>query len=214
MADYLTEAEQIALLKRIWKEYGIPAIVGIVIAATIVFGWRYYNQYRAEKAEVASLIYAHLMVDELNNQTEDALKQATLLQEKYSSTPYATLSSLLVAQQDVSLKKYDDAQAQLQWVISHGVADAFKQVARIRSAKIYIQENQATKALTMLSSVKEPSYQGFISLVEGDAYVQLNQTDKAREAYQRALKLLPQSAAIQPLVQMKLESLPASKTDN
>ena len=80
-------------------------------------------------------------------------------------------------------------------MISHGVADALTSRA-IRSAKIYIQENQATKALTMLSSVKEPFIRFY--LFRGHAYVQLNQTDRAREAYQRALKLLPQSAAIQP----------------
>ena len=79
-------------------------------------------------------------------------------------------------------------------MISHGVADALTSRA-IRSAKIYIQENQATKALTMLSSVKDLIR---FYLFRGHAYVQLNQTDRAREAYQRALKLLPQSAAIQP----------------
>lgn len=210
MTDYMTEAEQIALLKKIWKEYGIPAVIGVVLAVALVFSWKYYRQYTTQRAEVASIAYAHLMIDELNNQTADAITQANLLHEQFSNTPYATLALLFIAKQNVAAEKYDDAQQQLQWVIAHGAGNAFRQIARIRSARISLEQQKPNDALKILEKVNAPSFESLVAEVKGDAYLQLGQVDKARVLYQDALNHLSGNAAMQPLLQMKLEALPVS----
>lgn len=211
MSDYLTEAEQIELLKKLWKEYGVPAVVGILIATVIIFGWNFYRKYRVKMEDSASLVYAHLMVDELNNRSADALTQAQILQKQFSHTPYATLAALFVAKQEVGSKQYPQAQNQLHWVVEHGANDAYRQIARIRSARVYLEQQQPDNALQVLQSVNDKSFTPLVLSVQGDAYVSQGEVDKAKVAYQTALGLLPTNAAMQPLLEMKLEALPAIK---
>lgn len=211
MADLMTEAEQIELLKKLWKEYGVPAIIGVAIAMVIIFGWRYYKQYKVEQADTASLVFAHLMIDELNNNPTDALKQATILRQQFSSTPYATLSALYAAKYQVSKKDYVKAQSELKWAMDNGANSSFRQIARIRSARILIEQQQPQAALTLLSKVTDDAFGAAINVVRGDAYQQLKEFKQARLAYQESLKVLPDDASLKPLVEMKLHSVPETK---
>ncbi len=109
----------------------------------------------------------------------------------------------------VGQKHLDKAQAELQWVIDHGKGDAFRQIASLRLARLYLSEEHPQKALSILSALINPAFKGVVLEVQGDAYLQMKQVSKARVAYQASLKALPKQAVMKPLIKMKLEALPA-----
>lgn len=210
MDENLTEEQQIELIKKIWKEYGFSAIAGIAIALTVGFGWRFYQNYVTSRAERASIIYERVLSDLVTNQIQDASTQSHLLIQNYSATPYAKLAAFLLAKQSVLENKLDDAVTQLQWVVKHGSSDTFLQIARLRLARVYLAQKKPDEALDILKKVNSNAYLGLISEVRGDAYLQLKKVDQARDAYQTALKQLPDTAINRSLLQMKLDDLPTS----
>jgi predicted negative regulator of RcsB-dependent stress response len=199
-----TEEQQIEQLKKIWKEYGLSVITGVVLALAVGFGWRFYRQYTTTRAEKASIIYERVIVDLANNQAKDAAVQATRLKDKFKSTPYANLAAFALAKLAVSQQKLDDAVKQLKWVVAHNHNKVYKQLALIRLARIDAALGKSDEALKQLSSVVDKTFTSLIYEAKGDIYMQLGKKEQAKDAYQTALKTLPDDAANRPLVQMKL----------
>lgn len=207
--SYLTEDQQVELLKKLWKEYGLSIITGVVLAVIVVFGWRFYQTYRIERAEQASTIYEHMMVELMNDQNADAKEQAETLQKQFHDTPYATFAALMLAKLAVEKNDWVSAKQSLQWVMDHGSEAMFREIATIRLAKIDLQERHSNEALKKLSHPMKKTLIPLAEETKGDAYQQLNQVKEARSAYQQALAELPESALNRPFLQLKLADLPA-----
>ena len=58
-----------------------------------------------------------------------------------------------------------------------------------------------------LKTVEDKNFNGLIDEVRGDAYLAMNDKDKARQAYQQALEDLPNAEVIRPLLRMKYDNL-------
>lgn len=205
--SYTTEQQQIEQVKKIAKEYALPVIVGIIIALLIVFGWRYYNNYQAERAERASLAYQELIIAVTNNKFDVVKKSADELTKNYASTPYATLAKFNLTKLAVKNNQLDEAAQHLSWIIKHTQVKEFAQIARIRLARIYIAQNKLPLALKELHAVKLPGFVGLASELEGDIYVRQKEIGKAKVAYQNALKVLTAADLSRPVLQMKLDNL-------
>ena len=207
-----TEAEQIELLKRWWGEYGTAAIIGIILALILGFGWRYWQQHHEQQLAHVSMRYEELLTSVVNGNTDAVENNANGLIERYPHTAYTQLAALQLARQDVYQNKLADAETKLTWVRQHGDDPALREVARLRAARVYLADNQAQKALDVLNKIDDKAYQPVALEVQGDVYAAMGQNDKARDAYQQALKALPEFAVMQPLLQMKLDNLPAATT--
>ena len=70
-----------------------------------------------------------------------------------------------------------------------------------------LQKTNPKTRLKTLKTVDDNSFNGLTDEVKGDAYLAMKNTDKAREAYQQALKELPNAESIRPLLQMKFDNL-------
>jgi predicted negative regulator of RcsB-dependent stress response len=210
MSDYLTEAQQVEALKNFWKENGFTIVASIVLAIAIVTGMRFYRSYVRTRAEHASVVYQHMITSDVENNVADAETQAALLIKDYSRTPYSKLAALMLAKQLVNAKKYDDAINQLNWVIKHTNNHSFADIARIRLARVYLEQNKANDALKSVEKIKDKAYQGLSEEMQGDAFVQLNQLDQARTAYQAALKEYQDANISRPFLEMKMNDLPGA----
>ncbi|MET4819426.1 tetratricopeptide repeat protein [Endozoicomonas lisbonensis] len=49
-----TDEEEIELLKRVWSEYGKPAVYGVAITMAVIFGYKAYQKHQHETASAAS----------------------------------------------------------------------------------------------------------------------------------------------------------------
>ena len=207
MEENLTDAQQVELLKKLWKEYGVAITLGTLLAITIALGWRFYQQHTIRQAERASLIYERMIVDIMGRHTQEAKKESDVLMHQFPRTPYATLSALTLAKLAVEQKKFDLATENLQWVIKHSHNKDFRQIARLRLARIYLAQKQTQAALKILEKTDSDSFTGLTLEITGDVYVALGQKEKAKTLYQTALDKLPDQAIMRPLLQMKLDNL-------
>ena len=207
MEGNLTEQQQIELLKKFWKENSWSIIVGVVLAIVVVLGWRYYQYYVTSKLTHASAIFQQMITDTENGANDNAEVLAKRLSQHFPRTVYATSAKLLLAKQFVNNKDYDQAILQLQWVKSHSKIVAYRQVASIRLARVYLEQNKLDQALKVLSKVDDPQYNSQILEAKGDIYIQQGKLIKARELYQEALTQLPNNIE-NPILKMKLRDLP------
>jgi len=204
---YASEAEQIESLKKIWREYGVAIVVGVLLALLVSFGWRYYQHRREHNLEHASMRYEQLLTNVVNGNTQAVEIQANRLITRYPHTPYAEFAALQLARQDVYVWNLADAENKLRWVIKHGDNVALREIARIRLARVLLAENQPQQALDLLKQTDDTAYAAAAREVEGDALLALGKPDEARTAYQNALKAFPGFEVIRPLLQMKLDDL-------
>ncbi len=204
MTDYVTDREQIEQIKSWWKNYGRGIAIAIIVGLIIGFGWRYWHQHKIRKAEQASSIYQSMMVAMARQKSTLANQYAKQLIDQYASTPYASLGGLLWARSALDQSKFQLAFDKLQWVVKHSKMESVRQIARLRSARILLEQGKAKSALAMLQVVDDKTYQPLISMVEGDAYSTLGQKAKALKAYQSAKTALAGVGADYPLLDLKL----------
>lgn len=208
MSDYLvTEEQQIEALKRWWKEYGLSIVIGVALAIVFIFGWRFYQRHKTKVGQAASIVYTRMTVDILNDQWTDAVEQANLLRKDFARTPYAKIAGLTLAKHALLQSNLDEAVMQLLWVVKHAGSSIIAQVANLRLARVYIEQNKIPQALKSLRNIKNSLLAGLVAEVKGDAYVKLGKQDQARAMYQLALKKIPQADQSRPILQMKLSDL-------
>ncbi|WP_136066542.1 YfgM family protein [Modicisalibacter radicis] len=214
MAELRSEEEQLDAIKRWWKSNGTSLIIGVVVAAAGVFGWKAWQSYQDSQAEAASAHYQQLIALAGQQQLgDDAISQAddlvdTLVNE-YSGTRYAELATLIQARLEIAAGDHAGASQALQQVID-GDADGYlKGLARLRLARIQLADDQPETALGTLEAGIPEGLAAQRAVTRGDALVALNREDDARDAYQQALTLSRESE--QPVygVQLKLDNLGA-----
>ncbi len=208
MDIYTTEDEQVERIKKWIKEYAPTIIISILIVVIGTFGWRYWNQHNDNVLAAASNTYEQLLSSSMNN-TPGTKALAEDVINNYGNTPYAKLAALLLAKQDITNGDMADATKQFQWVMQKDGPDSIKQIARDRLARLLIAENKANDAITLLQTVDDKAYVTAINSIRGDAYAALGNAEMARQSYQTALAALPASDDSRPLLEMKLNDLPA-----
>lgn len=204
MTDYVTDREQIETIKRWWNDYGKVLAIAILIGLIIGFGWRYWRQHKLRRASHASAIYQEMATAVSKNDEKMAIIYADKLIQNYANTPYASMAAFLWSSDAVAKKKYPFALAKLQWVIKNSDVAQFRQIARIRSAEILIQQNKAKQALVTLTTVDDKAFAPVIEEVKGDALSAQGDVMAAKKAYAQASVGLLEMGITNPLLTMKL----------
>lgn len=211
MSEYLTEQEQVQQIKAWVKQYGITIIAGILIAVIASTGWRYYQNYRTKLLLHASAIYDEMLTLRSQNNADAATTQAKKLVSHYPRSPYAQMAAFMLARDAVMKKDYPEAITQLKWIIAHSKNPAIQQIARIRIARIMLADNKPDSALETLKTLNDKNFAGMVDEVRGDAYLAKNDPVSARNAYELALKELPNAEITRPLLEMKYDNLAGAK---
>lgn len=206
MALY-NEDEQVEAIKRWWKKYGTSLILGVVIGLGLMYGVQYWRQHQAKLNNEASIDYQQILTDLALNNDSAVTADANKLIKDMPKSVYATVANLILAKQAVEKNDLNKAATHLQWVIDKGKEDAFKQVARLRLARILLEEKQFDKAMNLLGTVNDSAYLPAISEVKGDILIAQGKQKEARDAYQTALKAISNQSPMRPILLMKLNSI-------
>ena len=210
MEIYDTEEEQVAAIKRWWKENGASTIIGIVVGVIIIGGWNFWQTYTQDKANQASALYEELLSSVSNEKTESVEKITERITEQYGSTAYATYAALLLAKTKVQQGEVESAKSILEKQMKIADSAELRNVARIRLVKLMLATDENEKGLQTIAEVDQSSSQGFSASYDeltGDLYLQLGRLGEARTAYQSALR----AGSNSPLLQFKLDDITAAE---
>lgn len=207
MDVYSSEEEQVQAIKKWWKENSISLIAGVVIAISILGGYRYWDDHKQSQAQQASVLFSKT----LSANTEYKVLNTQTLKSEYAATPYAALASLVLAKEYVSKNEVDKAASELNWVIDNADDDAVKHIARTRLARVYLSQNKVADAEGVIKGIKAEGFAATYSEIQGDIDLAKKLIVQARENYRLALSAMSQNDPRYKIVKMKLDDIAQAK---
>lgn len=204
MEIYSSEEQQVEAIKRFWDQYGKAILGGVVLGLAVLYGFRFYQGQQRANAEQASVQFSQLIEQRSDNASEDWLAQAQGFIDGSSKDAYAVMAALLAAKDAVTLKQYDKAEAQLNWVLAQAKEPAVLALTQLRLARLQREQGKLDAALTTLSSAVPKGFVAMQAELKGDVLVQAERLAEAKAAYQLALDNAGQNTQ---LLQVKLDDL-------
>jgi predicted negative regulator of RcsB-dependent stress response len=208
IGDDLNEDEQVERLQAWWRENWAWLLSGIAIGILIIIGYFYWTNRQAATAEQAGLLYRQLVAASDRNDFARMEALQGQLAADYGSTPYADQGNLLVARMYVETGEYAKAATLLRDVIDGAEDTELRTIARLRLARVLIQDDKADEALALLQPDDAGAFTGLEQQVRGDAFYAKGDMEGARAAYAAALAASP---ALGPqdreFVELKLQDL-------
>jgi predicted negative regulator of RcsB-dependent stress response len=204
--DYLTDDEQLEQVKKLVAEYGPWTIGAVVVGLGLAFGYRYYNQHMNERALDASAQFAAMSAAVDGNDPAKARQIADGLIKSYPGSPYADQSQLVLARLAIDANQEAEAVGPLQEVIEHSKDVELKHIARLRLARVQIDQGKPDEAMQTLSDPPgtfAPRYDE----VRGDAYYAKKDPTKAAELYKKALGEADPESVDSALLALKIADL-------
>ena len=201
----LTDQEQIQLFKSWWRAYGYYAAFIVLAVLLGVFGWRYWHGYSKSYSEQASINYMQLLASCEQQKIDDCEKMAQHLVSDYPSSIYASIASLMLAKHAVDAGDFKLAEEKLRFVMKKAPAKNLRQLARIRTARLLIEEKKYEDALQLLHYVDDKRYLVDINEITADALHKLGKKEEAKVLYEKARELGEPNSAHSPLLEMKLQ---------
>ncbi len=177
--------------KTFWQRYGksILGLLGVFLLAYC--GVQYYFHYVNKQTLKASSIYDNMITYLQKQDKTQVITEANVLMQQYGKTPYASLAALVLAKLDIEESNLDAAAQHLRFAIK-GEENSIQQIAKTRLARVLAEQKNYQEALDLLTSKDPmPAYVTLFEETKGDIYLMQQDKDKARLAYQNAIKAAP-----------------------
>lgn len=207
MVDYLSEEEQTEALKGWIRQNWSYVLLGVALGLALLAGWRYYQSYASNRGEAAAELFREYV------NAFDAHDQAKLdglfkqLDSKYATSPYADQVRLLQAQRHVGAGEFDKAAADLRAVADNSKDDNLAKIAKLRLARVLIQQEHYDDALKLLDVAKAGAFEAQVHEARGDAFLAKADQAQARKEYQAALAAVGDAGEGRRLLDLKLQDL-------
>ncbi len=197
------DADQIEHLRRLWDQYGRLLTVAAVAVLIGVFGRHFYDSHQQRQARQAAALYAAYRQPPAG-QTAEAL--AAQLRAGYPRSSYASFVALAQAKQAVEAGKLDIAEQHLRWVVEHAGEQTDRALARLRLARVLLDQGKAQAAQDALTK-DIPATSPALAEIKGDIARAQGKLQDARQAYQEALAGLQPESGQAALVKLKLDAI-------
>lgn len=219
MSVYMTEAEQLDLIKKWWLRHQNTITVCLAIIVLIVAGYRYWNWHIEKTMLQASTAYDNMMAASSSHDDKAIQSYANQLIHDHEKTVYASAAHLLLANVFVNQKDYQKAESELLHVAESSNMQALKQLASIRLARLLLSQKKYDEALDAVLVIGDSPYATVINELKGDIFSAKGEYAKADASYQLAMNEVTSDGNVNLLLEMKrnavkafLEPQPVSKT--
>jgi predicted negative regulator of RcsB-dependent stress response len=184
--EYLTDDEQLEHVKRLAAEYGPWTIGAVVLGLAFVAGYRYYLGHQDQRAFAAAAQFEGMASAVQRNDQAKARQIADGLINQFPGSPYTDQAQLALAGLYVDQGEDANAIAPLTQVMEHSKDRELGRVARLRLARVMIDQGKPDEALNLLSG--DPgAFTARYHDVRGDAYYAKKDLRNAADEYQAAL---------------------------
>jgi len=140
---YESEKEQIETLRRWWRENGKAILAGVVLGLGVLLGWRYWQQWEAERAAAASALYERLMERFGAGDADGVAVLVQRLAREHGDAAYVPMGRLALAALLVAEGRLEEAEGHLRKAMEAAPDPALEAVARIRLARVRAQASAA-----------------------------------------------------------------------
>ncbi len=184
--EYLTDDEQLEHVKRLTAEYGPWMLGAVVLGLAAVFGLRYYEGYRNERAMQAASRFTSMTSALQHNDRAQARHIADGLITDFANSPYADQAKMTLARLAVDDGQDANAIPPLTQVMESSKDTELRHIARLRLARVLIDQGKPDDAIKTLSD--EPgAFAASYHEVRGDAYFAKKDLQRASTEYKAAL---------------------------
>lgn len=213
MDVYSTDEETVEKLRAWWSENGPWIIGGIALGGLVLFGWRYWLEWRDQTYAEASERYERLVAASEAGEYARALELAGEIRDSKLSTPYAGLAALVIARQAVQEGDSPEARAQLRAVIDGSGDPHTAHLARLRLARLLLAAGELDAAGELAAHADTAAYTSLYAELRGDIALARGDRDGAISAFRAALDAADGGITDRQLLQMKLSDLGAGAQD-
>jgi predicted negative regulator of RcsB-dependent stress response len=209
-----TEEQQIAAIKQWWKENGSSIVTGVVLGLAVLFGGKAWFAYQDRNAQTASNVYAAMMRALQSGDALNTGEKAGILLADFSNTPYAALGALALARIRLEEGETQAARGQLQWVLDNSDSAIFKDLARLRLARVLLASGDLDAAANLIAGAgSAAAFDGLFAEVQGDIARARGDMAAASAAYEQALAALAPGSQAREILQLKhTDALAASSS--
>lgn len=204
MEIYQTEEQQVEAIKGYWAQNGNTIIAGIALGFAGFIGYNLYQKNQLEQELAVSDSY-QILIENSEKDTEAFSANGEKFISENGNNSYVTLTALALAKNASTQKDWPQVIKQLTTAIETAPTDGIKAIASLRLARVQVQLEQYSEALTTLNSNLPESFTAAIEEIKGDAYLQQGKKDLARNAYQAAIAA--DGITTSPGLQIKLDDL-------
>ena len=204
MALDLQDQEELENAKRAWKLWGRWVFFAMLIAAVLYLGnivWK--GQIEKRNAAATALYDSEFAAAIQKGDNANALKAVQKMQNEYPQTFASAQATLALADDAFANDKYDDAANHLKWLMQTQKHPLIRATVVQRLATVYLQQGKFDDALSVLNEKVEPEFAARVAELKGDIYLAQGKTTEAKQAFDLALKQLPQDDPNRSLVEMK-----------
>lgn len=184
------EHEQSERVRNWLKENGASLVLAVVLALAGIFGWRQWQDYRAERAILANEYYSAIQQELAANQIDAAADQLAAMREGVGSHAYVALAGMLVASARAEAGDADAAAAIYEELLAGGDRPSLEPLIRIRLALLETARGRGEAALELLAGDPAAGYEGLWLETRGDILFDLERFDAADQAYAAAVEQL------------------------
>ncbi len=195
-----SEEEQVDKLKKLWDSNGKQIIAGAVLGLAGIFGWNYYVDYQDSQALNARALYLSYASDSANIGAYDKLIK------DHSSSSYADQGTLIMAKYLFDAGNYSLALDAIEPLLSREDS-VIASTAALRTASLYLELGQHQEALDVLNLENANGFSGLFYNLAGDIYLDLGNSEEARNNYALAIENITENSSLSQLIQIKLDDL-------
>jgi predicted negative regulator of RcsB-dependent stress response len=208
--EYLTDDEQLEAVKRAFTEYAPWILGGVVLGVGGWYGLQHYKSHKNEVAFRAADQFSQMTAALQMNDPKKSLQIADGLVKDFPNSPYADQAQLTVARIDVESGKSADAVAPLTQVMNNSKDTELRQIARLRLARVLIDQGKPDDAIKLLAAGTPGSFAGRYHEVHGDALYSKKDIPGAVAEYNAALGA-SDGGAEAAMLQLKLADLASNE---
>lgn len=208
--EYLTDDEQLEAVKRAFTEYAPWILGGVVLGVGGWYGLQHYRSHKNEVAFRAADQFSQMTAALQMNDPKKSLQIADGLIKDFPNSPYADQAQLTVARIDVESGKSADAVAPLTQVMNNSKDTELQQIARLRLARVLIDQGKPDDAIKLLAAGTPGSFAGRYHEVHGDALYSKKDIPGAIAQYSSALGA-SDGGAEAAMLQLKLADLASNE---